>query len=95
MRPPIEEVGPTVAFDAAFEGGRSVGPAFDQRLPRHLNQLPLSACGRFPLFSARLRALCFIRTTGYHEVQEIPPSGSDENAYEGTVNIGFFRSAIS
>ena len=33
MRPPIGEVGPTVVFDAAFEGGQSVCPAFDQRLP--------------------------------------------------------------
>ena len=35
MRPPIEEVGPTVVCDAAFEGGQSVGPAFDQRLPQY------------------------------------------------------------
>ncbi len=31
MRPPIGEVGPTVVFNAAFEGDQSVGPAFDQR----------------------------------------------------------------
>ena len=31
MRPPIGEVGPTVVFNAAFEGDQSVDPAFDQR----------------------------------------------------------------
>ena len=31
MRPPIEEVSPTIVFDAAFEGDQSVGSAFDQR----------------------------------------------------------------
>ena len=31
MRPPFGEVGPTVVFNAAFEGDQSVGPAFDQR----------------------------------------------------------------
>ena len=31
MRPPIGEVGPTVVFNAAFDGDQSVGPAFDQR----------------------------------------------------------------
>ena len=32
----IEEVGPTIVFDAAFEGDWSVGSAFDQR---HLSLL--------------------------------------------------------
>ena len=31
MRPAIGEVGPTVVFNAAFEGDQSVGPAFDRR----------------------------------------------------------------
>ena len=31
MRPQIGEVGPAVVFNAAFEGDRSVGSAFDQR----------------------------------------------------------------
>ena len=29
--PPIKEFSPTIVFDAAFEGGQSVGPASDQQ----------------------------------------------------------------
>ena len=61
--PPIKKFSPTVAFDAAFEGGQSVGPAFDQRhlsflIPKYgthpIRTLPIiAATGAIPEFQSR------------------------------------------